>query len=126
MKSLDYISLLGVWLIGTWLLGSNIDSLFSSFALGVSALVGMFTTVPTYVHEAASYPYIDAFTTVGQVLAMILMVRRVVENWWIWIIVDIVSIPMFALKGGYGVSLMFALFLVPATIGAIRWHKLAK
>ncbi len=122
----EYTLVLGMWVFGTWMLGSNIDSIFTLFATSITAFVAMFTEVAVYQHTPASYPYVDAFTTIGQVIAMILMVRRFVENWWIWIIIDVVSIPMFALKGGYGVSLMFILFLVPAIYGAIRWHKLAK
>lgn len=121
-----YIGVGVAWILGTIVLGFNIDVLFQSFAIAITAFVGMFTEVQLYQHYPASYPFIDAFTTVGQVIAMILLVRRAIENWWIWIIIDIVSIPMFALKGGYGVSLMFILFLAPAIYGAIKWHKLSR
>lgn len=126
MKLADYILIAGLWIGGTFFVGTYINVIFESVTVAILSVVSLFTVVQLYVHEPAAYPFVDAFTTVGQVLAMILMVRRVVENWWMWIVVNLVSIPMFALKGGYGVSLMFVFFLIPAIIGAIRWAKLAK
>lgn len=126
MRWYEYIIVLAVWASGVWFLGSNIDAIFAGFTTAILSVVSLFVTVQPYEHYPAAYPYVDAFTTVGQVLAMILMVRRVVENWWIWIAVNLVSIPMFVLKGGYGVALMFVFFLIPAISGAIRWRKLAK
>lgn len=126
MGWLEYLAVVGLWTLGTWFVGTHIDAIFSGFTVSILAVVGVFTEVQPYVHQPAAFPYVDAFTTVGQVLAMVLMVRRVVENWWMWIVINLVSIPMFVLKGGYGVAIMFVFFLIPAIAGAKRWMKLAK
>ena len=113
------------WLGGAWFLGSNIDLFFTVFVTSGMALVSLVTDQSyTYVHHAASYPFVDAFTVVGQIIAMILMVRRYICNWHIWILIDLICIPMFALKGGYGVSLMFLIFTGVAVYGLMTWKKI--
>lgn len=116
-----------IWLLGTAVLALSIDTLFSGFSHFVVQVINSLSGGNyTYVHQAAEFPWVDAFTTVGQVVAMVLLVRRVWENWAIWICINIVSIPMFALKGGYGVSLMFVLFLGLAIKGHREWKDLIK
>ena len=65
-----------------------------------------------YVHEPASFPYLDAFTVWGQIIATFLMIRRVVQSWICWIAIDVLCVPMFFLKGGFAVSIMFGCCIV--------------
>lgn len=72
---------------------------------------------------AASYPYLDAFTTVMSFAAQLLMMYRYFENWILWIIVDVIGIWLYAAKGVVFVSMLYAIFLVIATMGLIKWYK---
>lgn len=114
-----------LWVASSWFLGANIDLFFTVFVTTGMALVSVITgEAYTYVHTTASYPFVDAFTTIGQIIAMVLMVRRYIANWYIWIAIDILCIPMFALKGGYGVSLMFVIFTAVAIFGLLKWKRI--
>ncbi|HMB55452.1 MAG TPA: nicotinamide riboside transporter PnuC [Thermoanaerobaculia bacterium] len=76
-------------------------------------------------------PYWDSASTVMSVIAMFLMVRRVTEQWVLWIAVNVVSIYMwgFALsEGGTDVSMvvMWSAYLVNSVYGLWNWVRLAR
>ncbi|MCK5028229.1 MAG: nicotinamide mononucleotide transporter [Bacteroidales bacterium] len=76
-------------------------------------------------------PFIDSSSTVMSVIAMILMVFVFVEQWVLWILVDIVSIIMWftvMINGGNDVAVlvMWIAFLVNAVYGLYNWIQLAK
>lgn len=73
--------------------------------------------------EPASFPYVDAGTTVMSFAAQFLMAHKRLENWWLWIAVDVVAIVLYAVKGVMFVSLLYAIFLVLATNGYFVWRK---
>lgn len=116
------------WVLASYLLGSNINELFALYVtkvlFPVMEVLGI--THGAYVHEPASFPYLDAFTVWGQIIATFLMIRRVVQSWICWIAIDVLCVPMFFLKGGFGVSIMFGLFTVLATMGLVKWIKIVR
>ena len=72
-------------------------------------------------------PVADSFTTVLSVTAMILMVKRYIEQWIVWIMIDIVSIYMWIfIKSDYNITIMWAAYLVNALYGLYNWIKLYK
>ena len=73
--------------------------------------------------EAAS-TYIDSFTTVFAVFATYMTARRLLENWIYWIIIDTVSIFLYAERGGYFFALLFIAYTIIALYGFIHWRKL--
>ena len=78
-----------------------------------------------------SLPFIDSTSTVLSVIAMILMARLYMEQWFLWIIVDVVSIIMWVavmLKGGNDIAIliMWVAYLVNAVYGLLNWIKLYK
>jgi len=78
-----------------------------------------------------SLPFVDATSTVLSVIAMILLVKRVSEQWLLWIIVDVVSVIMWvvaAIKGAGQASMivMWSAFLVNAIYGYYNWKQLEK
>lgn len=73
-------------------------------------------------------PFVDAFTTVSSVIAMIISVKMFAEQWWIWIAVDIFSVYMWWCNfriGGDNVAtlLMWMIYLGNAVIMLIKWEK---
>ncbi|MBK9257476.1 MAG: nicotinamide mononucleotide transporter [Saprospiraceae bacterium] len=67
--------------------------------------------------------YTDCFTTSVFLIAMWLMAKRKIENWIFWIIGNIVSIPLYILKGYSITSLQYLIFLILAFYGWNRWNK---
>jgi nicotinamide mononucleotide transporter len=79
--------------------------------------------LPAYFPEPASFPYLDAFTTVMSFAATILMARKKVECWYLWILVDVIGIWLYWQKGVKFIALEYVLFLVLATKGMLGWLK---
>ena len=71
----------------------------------------------------ASFPWWDASVAMLSVVAQILMTRRAVENWWFWIVVDILSIGLYAAKGLWLTMGLYTVFLVMAAGGLIAWQR---
>ena len=76
-------------------------------------------------------PYVDSMSTVVSVVAQILSIKRLTEQWVLWIVVDIVTVFMWAvdfMKGGESISTlaMWSIYLINAFIMFIRWYKEAK
>lgn len=71
----------------------------------------------------ASYPWWDAAVAIVSVAAQIMLARRWLENWVLWISVDFVSIGLYAAKGLWLTMVLYAVFLVLATWGLIDWRN---
>ena len=70
-------------------------------------------------------PWWDAFPTAGSVIGQWLLGRKHVENWAVWMLVNIVSVALFAYKGLWLTALLYALFIVLSWLGWRTWSKLA-
>ncbi len=68
-------------------------------------------------------PYIDTFTTGIFFAAMWLMANKKLENWTLWIIGDILSVPLYFIKGYGFTGLQYAIFLILAIMGYFEWKK---
>ena len=73
-------------------------------------------------------PYLDAFTTVTSVVAMVLSVKMFSEQWWIWVVVDVMTVIMWAISFAQGQEniatlLMWIVYLGNAVIMLVKWEK---
>ncbi|HSV94593.1 MAG TPA: nicotinamide riboside transporter PnuC [Spirochaetia bacterium] len=75
---------------------------------------------------AASFPFMDAFTTAMSFVANIYLAKRKIENWYLWIIVDIIGVFLYYQKGVIFLSLLYFAFLLNAVKGLIDWSKTQK
>jgi nicotinamide mononucleotide transporter len=82
--------------------------------------------LPAVFVKAASFPYLDTFIAVLSILATLLLARRVLENWILWIIVDILSIGLYAAKGVMLISIEYFIFLCIASFGFYNWLRLLR
>ena len=76
-------------------------------------------------------PYIDSMSTVISVVAQILSIKRLMEQWGLWIVVDVVTVVMWAVhfaQGGETIATlaMWSVYLVNAFIMFFRWYKESK
>lgn len=94
----------------------------------VSAAFGFFMSrihilLPPIFPEAASFPYLDALTTIMSFSAMWLMAQKKTESWFYWIIVDGIGIWLYYVKGVRFISLLYVVLLVMAFNGLRLWHQ---
>ena len=70
-----------------------------------------------------SLPYLDAGLTTVSLVAQWMMTRKILENWILWIIVDVVYVPMYLYKDLYPTAALYAAFLVLAVMGLGQWRR---
>ena len=93
------------------------------FWIGLTVLV---TALLGYVMQTktdASFPYEDAFITVASLVAQYLMIKKILQSWLFWIIVDVVAIVIYAYKDLYFTTVLYVLFLIMALMGYLEWKK---
>lgn len=71
----------------------------------------------------SSLSYLDAALTTTSLVAQWMMTRKILENWLLWIAADIVYVPMFVYKELYVTAGLYAVFLVLAALGFVRWRQ---
>ena len=71
----------------------------------------------------AAAPIVDAGVAGFSILAQILMARRRIENWIVWIGVDLVAIGLYASRDLYATSGLYALFLLLSVAGLFQWRR---
>jgi nicotinamide mononucleotide transporter len=71
----------------------------------------------------AALPYVDSATATTSLVAQWMMTRKVLENWAVWIAVDVVYVGMFVFKHLYLTSGLYAGFLVLAVMGHVQWRR---
>lgn len=140
-----YYLVTGFW--GWWMwsaIGKGVDgdrreravSSLSRAKVGVTLLVLLFGTLalgwfmarihiffPNIFMEPASFPYLDAFTTVASFAAQALLIFKKIENWYLWIMVDIIGVWLYSAKEVKFVALLYGIFLVLAISGLLAWKK---
>ena len=89
------------------------------FGIVCSFLLGYF--FDKYTPAAATY--LDALTTIFAIVATFMTIRKILENWIYWIIIDLLYIYLYTIRGGYLFALLFIIYCVVAVIGYVNWRK---
>ena len=71
-------------------------------------------------------PYVDAFTTVFSLAATYLVIKRILENWIYWILIDVLSIYLYASRELYLTSILYFVFTLLAIYGFVSWRRKLK
>jgi nicotinamide mononucleotide transporter len=79
--------------------------------------------LPKYFVIGAAYPYIDSFVMILSIFATVLLARKKIETWYLWIIVDAVCVFLFFKKGTVFLALEYLIFLGMAVNGLFNWKK---
>ncbi len=115
------------WLYGgqgrTALTVSRTPTAWWLWLAGSAAVVWAALSAITSRLPGASLPYLDAATTTTSLVAQWMMTRKLVENWLLWIVVDVVYIGMFITKGLYLTAFNYAVYLVLAVMGYVAWRR---
>ncbi len=71
----------------------------------------------------ASLPWLDSALTILSLVAQWMVAKKIITNWLIWIIVNIVYIPLYFYKGLPLTSALYLIFLILAIKGYFEWKK---
>ena len=74
-------------------------------------------------YTPASYPYIDSFCTACSLVGQVFLARKVLENWLIWIFVDIIYVGVYIFKHLDLTAIMYAIYVIIALLGYLDWKK---
>ncbi|MFT6880816.1 MAG: nicotinamide mononucleotide transporter [Algoriphagus sp.] len=105
----DFTFLVGLGVLGTIIMGN--------FSANLHELVPSIFSLPS------AFPYMDSFTTVMSIVATFMMIRKKVETWWIWLVVDIIASYMYYIKDVKLYSFLYVVFVLIAALGAWEWTK---
>jgi nicotinamide mononucleotide transporter len=95
------------WSLAAWLVG---------FVL-LSSFLGNFTDTDV--------PHADGFLTAGSLVGQLLLARKKVENWHVWIAVDILYVGLYVYKGLMLTAVLYGVFVLLAIAGLRTWSALA-
>ena len=104
-------------LIKTWTTNLHVQNiLISSFlAFIIGFLFDNFTQQVS--------PYVDAFTTCFSLSATYMVAQKILGNWLYWIVIDLVSIYLYAERDYYLTAVQYALFTLLAVYGFWVWQQ---
>lgn len=141
---IEQIYYLGASVYGWWLWrrspkgeGKTIGMDFSprrtlSLTVGLTLMLSLLTgwliadihnLLPRLFPVPASFPYLDALTTVMSFAAMWLMARKRTESWYYWIVVNIIGIGLYYAKDVKLISLLYVILLFLAFRGLSEWRR---
>ena len=115
-RSRSWISSLPTLSISSWARGASPATLYANFGNKdglIAAALERRLVEWTEVWDAA--------IAAASVAAQLLMAQRRIENWWLWIAVDLASIPLYLAKGLYLFAGLYLIYLALAVAGLISW-----
>ena len=83
----------------------------------------LITLSPVLHYKPAAYPYLDSFCTACSLVAQFYMARKILENWLIWVFVDIIYVGIYIVKGLQPTAIMYAGYVIIALLGYIDWRR---
>jgi nicotinamide mononucleotide transporter len=81
---------------------------------------------PSAFPQPAAYPYPDSFVAVLSILANWMLAQRKIENWILWIVIDVICTFMYSLKGIQFFAIEYLIFTLMAIYGFINWVRICK
>ena len=72
----------------------------------------------------STVPYGDSFTTAASIVALYMLAHKYVEQWLVWIVVDVVCCWLYIGKGLYPTAALYGLYALLAAFGYRRWLKM--
>ncbi|WAC42123.1 nicotinamide riboside transporter PnuC [Pedobacter sp. SL55] len=94
--------------------------------LTIMAAVLVFTGVLGYLldqYTPTNVPYEDGFCTAVSLVAQIMLTRKILENWILWIIVDICYVPLLIYKNLNVYAMLYTILVIIALKGHLDWKK---
>ncbi|TWI66558.1 nicotinamide mononucleotide transporter [Pseudoduganella lurida] len=68
-------------------------------------------------------PFTDGLLTAGSLVGQLLLSRKKIENWHVWIIVDVLYVALYVHKGLILTAVLYGMFVVMAGFGLAAWRR---
>jgi len=100
-----------------WPLRAHAAAIVSIFAVSMvnGRLLSLFTD--------AVFPYVDSLTTWSAFWATFLVARKVLENWWYWLVIDVASVAIYWVRDLQLTSLLFVIYVIMIPFGLVSWTR---
>ena len=129
MAIIGYLSWKGLKNKNTEIKNSDIVELKIKYHFFIIILGVLISFVFGYIlstYTDAKMPILDSYTTVFSVFATIMVVKKVLENWLYFIVVDIASVYLYYSRDLDQTAILFMVYTVIAIFGYFNWIKLTK
>ncbi|MEP6516354.1 nicotinamide riboside transporter PnuC [Microcoleus vaginatus] len=90
----------------------------------VLVTVGVFGLRTVLVSLGGALPFWDALTTVLSAIAQLYLMGRYLESWYLWIVADTIYVPLYASRGLYLTSILYAIFWLMAIYGLQNFQRI--
>ena len=93
---------------------------------GAISVIVILSTISGFLlarYTDAAFPYIDSLTTWSAIWATFLVARKVLENWWYWLAIDLASVAIYWVRELELTSLLFVVYVVMIPFGLVRWTR---
>jgi len=94
-----------------------------AFAIAIILLISGTSGYLLSTFTDAEYPYVDSLTTWAAIWATFLVARKVLENWWYWLLIDAASVFIYWSRGLELTALLFVLYVIMIPFGLISWRR---
>ena len=91
------------------------------FAISLVLFVGIWFVLNRFTDS--TIPGWDAFTTALSIVATWMLARKILEHWFIWVLVNIVSVGLYIYKGLYPTVVLFIVYATMAIVGYFEWRR---
>jgi nicotinamide mononucleotide transporter len=127
-----FFALTGAWGWAQWLMGKRdnkpltITKLTRSQVLwSIAAWLAAWGALGLFLRRFTDtdVPWFDAFPTAGSVLGTVLLARKYIENWPVWVVVNVVSVALFVYKHLYLTAILYVIFIAMALWGWQVWRE---
>lgn len=68
-------------------------------------------------------PFMDSLTTAMGITATWMLARKILENWLVWIVTDLLSIALYLQRGLWPTSFLFLVYTILAVYGYFQWKR---
>ncbi len=93
------------------------------YAILLIVAVGLINGYLLHTQTDSQHAYVDAITAWAAIWATFLVARKVLENWWYWLVIDVASIFIYWSRDLQLTSVLFAVYVLMIPFGLVSWAR---
>ena len=105
---------------------TNAKERYIGFAFFLITVGVTYAVYQAFDYDMQWYSYVDVVTSGIFFTAMWYMANKKIEHWTLWIIADVITVPLYAYRGLGMLSLQYLIFTILAIQGLLAWRKTLK